>query len=71
MAGVVRLLDHLRQPEPPVIAAVFELLAGGDLFDRIERHGPCTEPEAAQIAQQVRVRVRADVGLRGSGGFRA
>ena len=51
--GVVGLLDHLRQIEPPVMAAVFELLMGGDLFDRIERHGPCTEPEAAQIAQQV------------------
>ena len=51
--GVVSLLDHLRQAEPPVMAAVFELLVGGDLFDRIERQGPCTEPEAAQIAQQV------------------
>ena len=51
--GVVSLLDHLRQAEPPVMAAVFELLMGGDLFDRIERQGPCTEPEAAQIAQQV------------------
>ena len=51
--GVVSLLDHLRQIEPPIMAAVFELLMGGDLFDRIETHGPCTEPEAAQIAQQV------------------
>ena len=51
--GVVSLLDHLRQIEPPVMAAVFELFVGGDLFDRIEMHGPCTEPEAAQIAQQV------------------
>ena len=51
--GVVSLLDHLRQIEPPIMAAVFELLMGGDLFDRIETHGPCTEPEAALIAQQV------------------
>ena len=51
--GVVSLLDNLRQIEPPIMAAVFELLMGGDLFDRIEAHGPCTEPEAAQIAQQV------------------
>ena len=51
--GVVSLLDHLRQIEPPLMAAVFELFVGGDLFDRIEMHGPCTEPEAAQIAQQV------------------
>ena len=51
--GVVSLLDNLRQIEPPIMAAVFELLMGGDLFDRIEAHGPCTEPEAALIAQQV------------------
>lgn len=51
--GVVQLLDHVWQPKPQVLAAVFELLPGGELFDRIERHGPCTEPEAAQIARQV------------------
>jgi serine/threonine protein kinase len=60
---VVQLLDHVWQPKPQVLAAVFELLPGGELFDRIERHGPCTEPEAAQIARQVRWEGRGGGGV--------
>ena len=54
--GVVRLIETIKWEDKYYL--VTEGLSGGDLFDRIERHGPYTEEDAAPLLLQVAARPR-------------
>jgi hypothetical protein len=49
--GVVKLLETIKWEDKYYL--VTEGLSGGDLFDRIERHGPYSEDDAAPLLLQV------------------
>jgi ADP-ribosylation factor protein 1 len=49
--GVVKLLETIKWEDKYYL--VMEGLTGGDLFDRIERHGPYSEDDAAPLLLQV------------------
>jgi len=49
--GVVKLIETIKWEDKYYL--VMEGLTGGDLFDRIERHGPYSEDDAAPLLLQV------------------
>ncbi|KAL1504701.1 hypothetical protein AB1Y20_008480 [Prymnesium parvum] len=52
-AHLLPLLRVLRSPCGDRVAMVMPHMRGGDLFDRLERHGPLAEPMARAVATQL------------------